>query len=60
MRRVRFTAIDRISWMPIVVVDLVDAPPAFHRDRQLVPGAEMGSTAAAVKEGAEWRVGNME
>jgi len=46
--------------MPIVVVDRVDAPPAFHCDRQLVPGAEMGSAAAAVKEGAEWMVGNME
>jgi len=36
--RVRFTAINRISWIPIVVVDRVKAPPAFRRDRQLVPG----------------------
>jgi hypothetical protein len=36
--RVRFTAVDQISWIPIVVVDRVDALPAFRRDRQLVSG----------------------
>ena len=37
-RRVRFTAIDQIAWIPIVVVDRVDAPPAFRRDRQTGAG----------------------
>jgi hypothetical protein len=27
--------------MPVVIVDWVDAPPAFHCDRQLVPDVEM-------------------
>jgi hypothetical protein len=37
-RRDRFTAIDQIAWIPIVVVDRMDARPAFRRGRQLVAG----------------------